>query len=155
MKSGQGMALGEFLYPVLQSWDWWHMYHSKGIQVQIGGSDQYGNIIAGIEAIKYINKTHHDPDHRQVKEEFLNEPMGLTVPLLTTGSGEKFGKSLGNAIWLDKDMTSTFDLYQVCQLNVSLSCTILLTPTVVLPPHYRRGCWSLLEIVHVHTDRRD
>lgn len=114
MKSGDGMSLGEFLYPVLQSWDWWHMYHTKGIQVQIGGSDQFGNILAGIDAIKYINKNHYDPLYRQEEEEFLNTPMGFTVPLLTAGSGEKFGKSAGNAIWLDQDMTSTFDLYQVC-----------------------------------------
>ena len=107
------MSLGEFLYPVLQSWDWWNMYHTKGIQVQIGGSDQYGNILSGIEAIKYINKTHYDPAIRQEKEEFLNTPMGFTVPLLAAGSGEKFGKSADNAIWLDKDMTNTFDQYQV------------------------------------------
>ena len=113
MESGEGLSLAEFLYPVLQSMDWWHMYHTKGIQVQIGGSDQFGNIAAGIEAINYINKNHTDPDHRQKEQSLLNTPMGFTVPLLTTSSGEKFGKSAGNAIWLDKDMTSTFDLYQV------------------------------------------
>lgn len=137
LNSGHGMSLGEFLYPVLQSWDWWHMYHTKGIQVQIGGSDQYGNIVAGIDAIKHINKTHPDPDHRQEKEEFLNTPMGLTVPLLKSGLGEKFGKSLGNAVWLDRDMTSTFDLYQVRKLSVSLFCTLLLMLTLVLPSHCR------------------
>ncbi len=89
------------------------MYHTKRVQVQIGGSDQYGNIIAGMDAINYINKHHYDPIHRQEKEEFLMKPMGFTTPLLTTASGEKFGKSAGNAIWLDKDMTSAFDLYQV------------------------------------------
>lgn len=118
MASGDGMSLGEFLYPVLQSWDWWHMYHTKGIQVQIGGTDQYGNILSGIESIKYINKNHYNPVDRQEKEEFLNTPMGFTIPLLTSASGEKFGKSLGNAIWLDKDMTNVFDQYQVCQLRV-------------------------------------
>lgn len=117
MESGDGLSLNEFLYPVLQSMDWWHMYHTMGIQVQIGGADQFGNIAAGIEAIKYINKNHFDPDHRQTKERFLNTPMGFTVPLLTRSSGEKFGKSTGNAIWLDKEMTSTFDLYQVCLEN--------------------------------------
>lgn len=111
--SGEGLSLNEFLYPVLQSMDWWHMYHTKGIQVQIGGSDQFGNIAAGIEAIKYINKCHADPLHRQEGQKLLDTPMGFTVPLLTTSSGEKFGKSAGNAIWLDTDMTSTFDLYQV------------------------------------------
>lgn len=113
MESGNGMSLGEFLYPVLQSMDWWHMYNTKGIQIQIGGSDQFGNIIAGIETIKYINENHYNEDLRENPQHFLNTPMGFTVPLLTSASGEKFGKSAGNAIWLDQDMTSTFDLYQV------------------------------------------
>jgi len=113
MENGDGMSFAEFTYPILQSWDWWHMYHTKRVQVQIGGSDQYGNIIAGMDAINYINKHHYDPLHRQEKEEFLMKPMGFTTPLLTTASGEKFGKTAGNAIWLDKDMTSAFDLYQV------------------------------------------
>lgn len=118
MASKDGLSLSEFLYPVLQAWDWWYMYNTKGVQVQIGGSDQFGNIIAGIDAIKYINKNHYDPIERQTPEDLdniLNAPMGFTVPLLTTSSGEKFGKTAGNAIWLDKDMTSTFDLYQVCR----------------------------------------
>lgn len=113
MESGEGLSLAELLYPVLQSMDWWHMYHTKGIQIQIGGSDQFGNIAAGIEAINHINKSHSDPDHRQKEQMVLNTPMGFTVPLLTTSSGEKFGKSAGNAVWLDKEMTSSFDLYQV------------------------------------------
>ena len=116
MDNGDGMSFAEFTYPLLQAWDWWHMYSTKGIQVQIGGSDQFGNIIAGIDAIKYIAKNHSDPNFRQEKEEPLMKPMGFTVPLLTTASGEKFGKSAGNAIWLDKEMTSTFELYQVCPL---------------------------------------
>ena len=113
MAKGDGLSLNEFLYPVLQSMDWWHMYKTMGIQVQIGGSDQFGNIAAGIEAIKYINKTHYDPKYRQNQQSLLNTPMGFTTPLLTTSSGEKFGKSAGNAIWLDKERTSTFDFYQV------------------------------------------
>jgi tyrosyl-tRNA synthetase len=111
---GDGMSFSEFSYPLLQAWDWWHMYNTKGIQMQIGGSDQYGNIIAGIDAIKYIFQNHPNPDIRRGREEdfhSLNRPVGFTVPLLTTSSGEKFGKSAGNAIWLDKEQTSTFDLY--------------------------------------------
>ena len=113
MASSEGMSFSEFMYPMLQSWDWWHMYHTKGIQLQIGGSDQYGNITAGIDAINYINKHHHDPLHRIEKESLYDKPMGFTTPLLTTASGEKFGKSSGNAIWLYKELTSPFDLYQV------------------------------------------
>lgn len=119
MKSGDGMSVAEFLYPMIQAWDWWHMYSTKDIQIQIGGADQFGNILAGIDAINYINKTHTDPDFRvdenniRPREALLKRPMGFTIPLLTTASGEKFGKSAGNAIWLDGEMTSPFDLYQV------------------------------------------
>ncbi|KAI4265314.1 MAG: hypothetical protein L6R38_009515 [Xanthoria sp. 2 TBL-2021] len=115
MESGDGLSFAEFSYPVLQAYDWWNMYNTfqlNGVQLQIGGSDQYGNIMAGIEAVNYIRKNHYAPEHRQETDDFLKRPMGFTTPLLTTSSGEKFGKSAGNAIWLDKDMTSPFDLYQ-------------------------------------------
>lgn len=111
LEKGDGMSFSEFSYPLLQAWDWWHMYNTKGIQMQIGGSDQYGNIIAGIDAIKYISTYHPDPHVREGKDGPLAEPVGFTVPLLATSSGEKFGKSAGNAIWLDKEQTSSFDLY--------------------------------------------
>ena len=113
MENGDGMSFAEFSYPLVQAWDWWHMYHTKKIQLQIGGSDQYGNIIAGMDAVNHIRTTHYDPDIRQEKDDPLMKAMGFTVPLLTTASGEKFGKSAGNAVWLSKDMTSTFDLFQV------------------------------------------
>lgn len=109
--AGEGMSFAEFTYPLLQAWDWWHMYNTKGIQMQIGGADQYGNIIAGTTGIKHISSTHPDPDVRKGKDADDMQPFGFTVPLLTTSSGVKFGKSAGNAIWLDKEMTSTFDLY--------------------------------------------
>ena len=119
LKSNEGMAFSEFAYPLLQSWDWWHMYSTKDIQVQVGGSDQFGNILAGVDAINHVRRTHYDPLLRQdvenlsESEALLKRPMGFTVPLLTTSSGAKFGKSDGNAIWLDTEMTSAFDLYQV------------------------------------------
>ena len=84
------------------------MYNTLGIRMQIGGSDQYGNITAGVEAVTYIAKNHTAPD---TPKKTKKEPFGLTTPLLTTSSGEKFGKSAGNALWLDSEMTSTFDLY--------------------------------------------
>ncbi len=118
LEKGDGMSFAEFSYPVLQSWDWWYMYQTKNIQLQIGGSDQYGNIIAGIDAIKYIAKNHYDPLVRQEKEVKMRVPMGFTTPLLTSSSGEKFGKSAGNAIWLDPDMTSVFNQYQVILSNL-------------------------------------
>lgn len=110
MNNGDGMSYAEFSYPLLQSWDWWHMYNTKGITMQIGGSDQYGNITAGIDAVKYILANHPDPTVREQHKKAV-PPLGFTVPLLTTSSGAKFGKSAGNALWLDKDMMSSFDLY--------------------------------------------
>jgi len=113
------MSFAEFTYPLLQGWDWWHMYRHNDVQVQIGGSDQYGNIVAGMDAVKYIAQTSADDAKERgwldaagkMKDELL--PTGLTVPLLTTASGEKFGKSAGNAVWLDSGLTSAFDLYGV------------------------------------------
>jgi tyrosyl-tRNA synthetase len=97
---GEGMALSEFCYPLLQAWDWWHMFQTENCKVQIGGADQFGNIITGIEALKHLSGQEA-------------ELVGFTVPLLTTSTGEKFGKSAGNAVWLAKELTSPFDLYAV------------------------------------------
>ncbi|KAF2501765.1 hypothetical protein BU16DRAFT_546862 [Lophium mytilinum] len=111
LEKGDGMSFAEFCYPLLQSWDWWHMYQANGIQLQIGGSDQYGNICAGMDAINYMRKTYHAPHLREGLDGPLMAPFGFTTPLLTTSSGEKFGKSAGNAIWLDPELLSSFELY--------------------------------------------
>ncbi|OQO12672.1 hypothetical protein B0A48_02135 [Cryoendolithus antarcticus] len=108
LEKGDGMSFAEFSYPLLQAWDWWHMFSNQGVQLQIGGSDQYGNIIAGIDAIKHIAQ---GGDEKSAKFDDSSAPMGITVPLLTTSKGEKFGKSAGNAVWLDASLTSPFDLY--------------------------------------------
>lgn len=125
MEKGDGMSFAEFTYPLLQAWDWWHMYKEHGIQVQVGGSDQFGNIIAGLEAVKSVAQaTRRESDDSWEHSHTLlgddSMPMGLTTPLLTTSGGKKFGKSAGNAVWLDQDMTSPYDLYGVrCKdLNV-------------------------------------
>lgn len=110
MTEGDGMSLGEFMYPLLQGWDFWHMYNKLGIQMQIGGSDQYGNITAGIDALKTIRETEEAP-HLKKPSTWDHEPVGFTVPLLTDASGAKFGKSAGNAVWLDEFKTTAFDLY--------------------------------------------
>lgn len=111
MEKGDGMSFAEFTYPVLQAWDWWHMYLTKGIHMQIGGSDQYGNITAGIDAVKYLAANEVAKGINSGLSPDSPPPLGFTVPLLTTSSGQKFGKSAGNAIWLDKDMTTSFDLF--------------------------------------------
>ena len=114
LEQGDGMSFAEFSYPLMQAWDWWVLFR-KGVQVQVGGSDQYGNILFGMDAVKTVSRNTADEQSRNPLHNDLDKPLGLTTPLLTFPSGEKFGKSAGNAIWLDKDMTSTFELYQVCQ----------------------------------------
>ncbi|KAL1301968.1 hypothetical protein AAFC00_002423 [Neodothiora populina] len=109
MTKGDGMSFAEFTYPLLQAWDWWHMYKTDGVQLQIGGSDQYGNIVAGMDAIKYIKSSQSEKDETDIDP--MEAPYGITTPLLTTSSGTKFGKSAGNAVWLNQNMTTPFDLY--------------------------------------------
>ncbi|KAL4782473.1 hypothetical protein BJX76DRAFT_332656 [Aspergillus varians] len=111
LANGDGMSFGEFSYPLLQAWDWWMLFQ-KGCQVQVGGGDQYGNILFGMDAVKTISKNTVNQEDQNPLNDDLDKPIGLTTPLLTTPTGEKFGKSAGNAVWLDKDMTSTFELYQ-------------------------------------------
>ena len=107
------MSLSEFCYPLFQGYDWWHMYDTKGVQMQLGGSDQYGNICAGMDVVDYMRTSRQGEEQIVNSNDTLEATFGLTTPLLTTASGEKFGKSAGNAVWLDRDMLSSFDLYQV------------------------------------------
>ncbi|KAI1499053.1 hypothetical protein F5X99DRAFT_411524 [Biscogniauxia marginata] len=111
MNNGDGMSLAEFVYPLMQAWDWWHMYSGKlDINMQIGGSDQYGNIVTGTHCIRHLRATEPDPQ-KKIPRSLLHQPVGFTVPLLTDASGTKFGKTAGNAMWLDPFMTSPYDLY--------------------------------------------
>lgn len=114
------MSFAEFSYPLMQAWDWWVLFR-KGVQVQVGGTDQYGNILFGMDAVKSISRNTANEQDRNGLEKEVDRPIGLTTPLLTASSGEKLGKSAGNAVWLDKDMTSTFELYQVCSSSASFS----------------------------------
>ncbi len=92
-----GMSFTEFSYQLLQGYDFLHLYSSFGCTVQLGGSDQWGNITAGTELV------------RRVKGE---EVFGLTLPLVCDSSGQKFGKSAGNAIYLSAEKTPIHDFYQ-------------------------------------------
>ena len=119
MEKGDGVSFSELAYPLLQAWDWWHMFKAKGVSMQIGGADQFGNIIAGIDSLNHLRKqaAKFTPD---LAPEYKDRTFyGLTVPLLSTSAGEKFGKSAGNAIWLDEDLTSPLELYQVSRLLCS------------------------------------
>lgn len=129
MESGEGMAISEFSYPLFQAYDWWSMYKDQGVQLQIGGSDQYGNICAGMDAVSHMRKIHRLEEHDGGAEDTRLAPYGLTTPLLTTASGEKFGKSAGNAVWLDEQMLSSFDLYQVRNWASSTHFPLILDST--------------------------
>jgi tyrosyl-tRNA synthetase len=92
-----GISFTEFTYMLTQAYDYWHLYHTDGCELQMGGSDQWGNITAGIELISRR-------DDVQVH--------GIVFPLLTAASGTKFGKSDGGNIWLDPAKTSPYEFYQ-------------------------------------------
>ena len=93
----QGITFTEFTYQLLQAYDFAHLSDVHGCVLQGGGSDQWGNITAGIELARRIRGTH---------------TFGLVWPLLTTADGAKFGKSAGNAVWLDATLTSPYAYYQ-------------------------------------------
>jgi len=111
LSSESGISFTEFSYQLLQAYDFHHLHAQKGCTVQIGGSDQWGNIVAGIDLIKSLQK---GPADDGVREKEV-EAYGMTIPLLTTSNGEKFGKSAGNAVWLDEARTGISDFYQVSQ----------------------------------------
>ena len=92
-----GISYAEFSYMLIQAIDFKHLHETRGVDLQVAGSDQWGNITTGIELIR---KTTGD------------EVYGLTMPLVTDSQGNKFGKSEGNALWLDKEKTSPYELYQ-------------------------------------------
>lgn len=93
----EGMSFTEFSYQVLQGYDFLHLFDQFGVTLQIGGSDQWGNIIAGTDLV------------RKVRGEAVH---GLTFPLLTRSDGQKFGKSEKGAIWLSPEKLSPYEFYQ-------------------------------------------
>lgn len=93
-----GISFTEFSYMILQSYDFLNLYKTYNCKLQIGGSDQWGNITAGLELIR--------------KSEEDAKAFGLTVPLVTKADGTKFGKTEGGAVWLDAEKTSPYEFYQ-------------------------------------------
>lgn len=93
-----GISFSEFTYTILQSIDFLTLYEEKNVSLQIGGSDQWGNITSGLELI------------RKSKEDA--KAYGLTIPLVTKADGTKFGKTEGGAIWLDAEKTTPYEFYQ-------------------------------------------
>lgn len=94
---GNGISFTEFSYMILQSYDFLQLNTTHNCSLQIGGSDQWGNITAGLELIG---------------KSTANQAFGLTMPLITKSDGTKFGKSAGNAVWLDAEKTSPYQFYQ-------------------------------------------
>lgn len=93
----QGISYTEFSYQLLQAYDFAHLYEAEGCRLQGGGSDQWGNIVAGVDLTRRLHG---------------GEVFGWTWPLITTADGRKFGKSAGNAVWLDPELTSPYAYYQ-------------------------------------------
>ena len=92
-----GITYAEFSYMILQALDFMHLYETRGVTLQVAGSDQWGNITSGIEL---------------VRKKLGKEVYGMVMPLVTDSNGVKFGKTEGNALWLDKNKTSSYELYQ-------------------------------------------
>ena len=98
INNGSGLSFAEFTYTLLQGYDFWYLYKNNGVSLQIGGSDQWGNLLSGVNLIR--------------KKEG-SEVFAMTAPLLINRStGRKFGKSEGGALWLDASKTSPFKMYQ-------------------------------------------
>ncbi|KAG2150368.1 hypothetical protein DEU56DRAFT_922558 [Suillus clintonianus] len=103
MSAQNGITFTEFTYQLLQGYDFYELFRTRGCTIQVGGSDQWGNILSGIDL---INKSEGDSNG------YNEGSFAVTTPLLTTSQGEKFGKSAGNAVWLDENLTSYLDFYQ-------------------------------------------
>ncbi|MCC6943344.1 MAG: tyrosine--tRNA ligase [Thermomicrobiales bacterium] len=95
--TGAGLNFVEFNYRIVQAYDFLHLYRTTGCRLQMGGSDQWGNIVAGVDLIRRVEGV---------------QAFALVSPLITAASGEKLGKSAGNSVWLEGSMTSAFDYYQ-------------------------------------------
>ena len=98
INNGKGLSFAEFTYTLLQGYDFWHLFNQYGVNLQIGGSDQWGNLLSGVDLIRKKENT---------------EVYAMTAPLLINKStGRKFGKSEGGAVWLDENKTSIYKFYQ-------------------------------------------
>jgi tyrosyl-tRNA synthetase len=97
LDSDEGLSFIEFNYMVLQAYDFLELFKSQNCQIQMGGSDQWGNIVAGVELVRRVCQA---------------TVFGITFPLITTSSGDKMGKTAKGAVWLDTAKTSPYDYYQ-------------------------------------------
>ncbi|UHG92894.1 tyrosine--tRNA ligase [Spirosoma oryzicola] len=109
-----GLSFMEFSYQLLQGYDFYWLYKNKGVRLQMGGSDQWGNITTGTELIR----------RKEGREEY--QAFALTTPLITKSDGTKFGKSAGGNIWLDPALTSPYQFYQFWLSTADSDCPRLI-----------------------------
>lgn len=119
-----GLNFVEFNYMLLQAYDFLHLYREYGCLLQMGGSDQWGNIVAGVDLIRRMEK---------------GLAYGIVFPLITTASGEKMGKTAQGAIWLDPDLTSPYEYYQYWINTDDRDVERFLTLFTLLPMEEVRG----------------
>lgn len=103
LEDGNGLSFTEFSYQLIQGYDFYHLWKNENCSIQLGGSDQWGNIVTGTELIRRMGG---------------GSAYALTVPLITKADGTKFGKTEGGTVWLDPEKTSPYVFYQFW-LNVS------------------------------------
>lgn len=114
-----GITYAEFSYMILQALDFLYLYENYDCQLQVAGSDQWGNITSGIELIR---------------KKLDKEAYGMVMPLVTDSTGKKFGKTEGNALWLDKNKTSSYEFYQyLINLEDSMIISYLKMLTFLTP----------------------
>lgn len=135
--SGEGISYTEFSYMLLQAFDFLHLYQNKRCRLQFGGSDQWGNLTAGLELIR-----------RKIQ----GEAFAFSVPLITNADGKKFGKSAGNAVWLDPDLTSPYQFHQFW-LNVQDSEAVKLLKVFTFTP--REEIERLERSMTEHPEKRE
>lgn len=126
-----GITYTEFSYMIMQAFDFLHLYETKNCTLQVAGSDQWGNITAGVDLIK--KKTG-------------KEVYAFTMPLVLDASGNKFGKSEGNALWLDINKTSSYELYQYLINTDDKMCESYLKIFTFLSPN------EIMDIIKKHNE---
>ena len=103
-----GISFTEFSYQLLQAYDFYYLYKNHGVKLQMGGSDQWGNITSGTELIRRISNAENTDPNDETRE----HAFALTCPLVTKADGSKFGKSESGNVWLDPNLTSPYKFYQ-------------------------------------------
>eukprot|EP00124_Ichthyophonus_hoferi_P000710 Ihof_evm9s28 gene=Ihof_evmTU9s28 len=118
LASEEGMSFAEFAYPVMQGYDFYKLHQSYNCLIQLGGRDQFGNIYSGIDLIS--KKT-------------TQKAYGITLPIITEENGVKYGKSVGNAVWLSAKKFSPYQLYQFFMQGQDIGLDKLLNQITLIP----------------------